>query len=560
MEERTESQAGTIPRGQGLGDEAPAEEAESARRGGEADLAREVGEALVAREAEPTPISTIVACSEARTAGEEVAREVASPRRRRGKRLVSPEAKKSRRGLTGEQRLLMLDAWQRSGLPAKDFSALVGVSPHTLYAWRKRFSEHGPAGLMNKPKGGPKGSRLPEVTKRSILMLKSGNPEYGTERISDLLVRGPGLGASPNAVARVLKEAGYELEEVKTSPHRDKKRRFERASPGDLWQTDLFTFVLKRQNRRVYLVAFLDDHSRFVVGFGLHASASTELVLEVLRSAITSYGVPTEILTDNGPQYVSWRGKSKFTKELEKHGIKQVVARPKRPQTLGKAERLWGTLWRECVERAVFLDLEDARRRVAFFFDHYNFHRPHRGIGGLVPADRFFSAAPEVLSMLQSRVAQNALELARGGVPKQPFYLTGQVGGKQFSVHAAGERVYLSRPDAEREEIELVAPGEQELVDTESADAEPGHEVTTGSTSPVTPVTPAGPAAAVELTLEHERAPTPGVSALDDALAALRENLASARAEAEPVVPESAPSTVAPISSTPDEAPEVDDE
>jgi transposase InsO family protein len=558
MEERTESQAGTIPRGNGLGDEAPAEETESARRGGETELALEEGEAPVALEAAPTPISTIVACSEARPTGEEVAREVASPRRRRGKRLVSPGAK-SRRGLTGEQRLLMLDAWQRSGLPAKDFAALVGVSPHTLYAWRKRFSEHGPAGLMDKPKGGPKGSRLPEVTKRSILMLKSGNPEYGTERISDLLARGPGLGASPNAVARVLKEAGYELEEVKTSPHRDKKRRFERAKPGELWQTDLFTFVLKRQNRRVYLVAFLDDHSRFVVGFGLHASASTELVLEVLRSAITSYGVPTEILTDNGPQYVSWRGKSKFTKELEKHGIKQVVARPKRPQTLGKAERLWGTLWRECVERAVFLDLEDARRRVAFFFDHYNFHRPHRGIGGLVPADRLFSAAPEVLAMLQSRVAANALELARSGVPKQPFYLTGQVGGKQFSVHAAGERVYLSRPDAERAEIELVAPGEQELVDAESADAEPGHEVSTGSTSP-TPVTPAGPAAAVEQALEHERAPAPGASVLDDALAVPWENLASSRTEAEPVAPESAPSTALPAPSTSDDAPEVDDE
>jgi hypothetical protein len=246
-----------------------------------------------------------------------------------------------------------------------------------------------------------------------------------------------------------------------------------------------------------------------------------------LRSAIASYGAPTEILTDNGPQYVAWRGKSKFSKELEKYGIKQVVARPKRPQTLGKAERLWGSVWRECVERAVFLDLEDARQRLAFFFDHYNFHRPHRGIGGLVPADRFFSAAPEVLATLQSRVAENALELARGGVPKRPFYLTGQVGGKQFSVHAAGERVYLSRPDAEREEIELVAP-----VDGAPQDVSRVEEATAESTA-VSPVTPAGPAAAVEQALEHERAPSPGASALDEAMAALRENLASARASAE---------------------------
>src|SRR5262245_39573793 len=43
---------------------------------------------------------------------------------------------------------------------------------------------------------------------------------------------------------------------------------FERARPNQLWQTDLFTFMLKRQNRRVYLVAFMDDHIRFIVGYG----------------------------------------------------------------------------------------------------------------------------------------------------------------------------------------------------------------------------------------------------------------------------------------------------
>ena len=99
--------------------------------------------------------------------------------------------------------------------------------------------------------------------------------------------------------------------------------------------------------------------------------------------------------------------------ELEKRGIKQIVATPRRPQTLGKIERFWGTLWRECLESAVFIDLGDARRRIGLFIDHYNFQRPHQGIDGLVPADRFFGAASEVKRTLQARVAANALELAR---------------------------------------------------------------------------------------------------------------------------------------------------
>src|SRR5437762_10446080 len=61
--------------------------------------------------------------------------------------------------------------------------------------------------------------------------------------------------AGPTAVARVLHEAGFHGVEVPTKPHPDKVRHFERARPNQLWQTDLFTFILKRQNRRVYLVA-----------------------------------------------------------------------------------------------------------------------------------------------------------------------------------------------------------------------------------------------------------------------------------------------------------------
>ena len=356
--------------------------------------------------------------------------------------------------------MLLLDTWQRSGLPAGDFAALVGVSKHTLYAWKKKFDADGPAGLLDQPRGGPKGSRLPDLTRRAILLLKQAHPDWGCQRISDTLQRGPALPASPSAVARALHEAGYELEEVPTRPHPDHVRHFERAAPNQLWQTDLFTFVLKRQNRRVYLVAFMDDHSRFLVGYGLHASQSAALVLEVLRAAITSYGTPQEVLTDNGSQYVTWRGTSAFAKECAKRGIRQVVAAPRRPQTLGKVERFWGTLWRECLGAAVFVDLGDAQKRLGLFIDHYNFQRPHQGIGGLVPADRFFGAASEVKRTLQARVAANALQLARHGLPKAPFYLTGQVAGLPFSVHAEGERVILTKAAGPRQEIDLTAAAE----------------------------------------------------------------------------------------------------
>ena len=385
----------------------------------------------------------------------------ARTRRRKTRLLVRPE-EVARQAFNPQQRLLLLDTWQRSGLPAKDFSALVGVSPHTLYKWKRLFAERGPEGLIDQRRGPRRGSRLPEVTKRTILMLKQAHPDWGCQRISDALLRGPALSASAQAIARVLREAGYESAWEPTRPHRAKPRRFERARANQLWQTDLFTFMLKRQNRRVYLVAFMDDHSRFVVSYGLHASASTALVIEALEAGIANYGPPEEILTDNGPQYVTWRGKSHFTKQLEKRGIRQLVAKPKRPQTLGKVERFWGTLWRELLETAVFVDLADARQRIGHFLDYYNFQRTHSGIDGHVPADRFFGAAAEVRRTLAERVAANALDLARQGHPKSPFYVTGQVSGQSFSVHSQGERLVLTRDGQPREEIELAHPAPEE--------------------------------------------------------------------------------------------------
>jgi hypothetical protein len=216
--------------------------------------------------------------------------------------------------------------------------------------------------------------------------------------------------------------------------------------------------------------------------------------------------------------YVTWRGKSAFTKELEKRGIRQVVAAPRHPQTLGKIERFWGTLWRECVEAAIFLDLGDAQRRIGLFIDHYNFQRPHRGCGGLVPADRFFGAAPEVLRTLKARVAANALALARHGTPPAPFYLTGQVGGQPFSLHAEGERVILTGAEGTRKEIDLAPPAPRP-----NPPAPAGAQPATAAALPE-PLCPQGIVVGMHPG-DVQDPPRPGTSPLDEGLRRASETL-----------------------------------
>ena len=79
---------------------------------------------------------------------------------------------------SARQRLLILDAWTRSGLSATDFASICQVPASTLYEWRRRFMEDGPAGLENKPRGPGRGSKLDSVTRRAILMLKGQNPDW----------------------------------------------------------------------------------------------------------------------------------------------------------------------------------------------------------------------------------------------------------------------------------------------------------------------------------------------------------------------------------------------
>jgi transposase InsO family protein len=387
------------------------------------------------------------------------------------KRGKGSEEKGAKESFKPQQRLLILDIWERSELPAKEVAPLVGITPHTLNEWKKRFDQYGPAGLEDKQRGRPiLGSRLPEPTQRAILLLKRRNPDWGVDRIQNVLLRGEGFAASSGAIQRVLVEAGYQVEAAPTKRHPEPRAKsFERARPNQLWQTDLFTFTLKRENRRVYLVVFLDDCSRYVVGHGLHASSTAAVVQEVLESAIANFGPPEEILTDNGPQYHSWRGKSAFTKLLERRGIRHLVSRPRHPQTLGKVERFWGTLWRECVQEAVFNGMEDARRRLAHFMDHYNFQRPHQGIDGLVPADRYFSAESEVRKTLEERVEQNALDWARHGEPRKNFYLTGRVGDEGISLHGEGGKVILTRDGGTREEVDLQVTGKREHPEEDQA-------------------------------------------------------------------------------------------
>jgi transposase len=151
-------------------------------------------------------------------------------------------------------------------------------------------------------------------------------------------------------------------------------------------------------------------------------------VLETYRRGIAEYGVPKEMLTDNGRQYTNWRGKTRFEREMKKDRVKHIRSRPHHPMTLGKIERFWKSILGEFLQRAQFDSFEQAVERTAFWVKYYNYKRPHQGIGGLCPADRFFEIAHDLKKTLEKGVEENVLELALARPPGGSFLYGGPHG------------------------------------------------------------------------------------------------------------------------------------
>jgi len=318
------------------------------------------------------------------------------------------------------------------GIPVAILAEETGANAGSIYEWCRSYREQGESGLQGKRNRDKENSSV--VLKERITSFKKDNPEFGVKRISQFFKRIFFLPASPETVRRTLHREGLMKPASKPRRNPQKPRFFERATPNQMWQSDIFTFRLLGAN--AYLIGFMDDYSRYMVGLGLYRSQTAEHVLEVYRRAAADYGVPKEQLTDNGRQYANWRGKTRFQRELQKDKVHHIRSTPHHPQTLGKIERFWKTIWDEFLCRAQFDSFEAAQERVKYWLKYYNHQRPNQGIEGLCPADRFFEIRNEVKDLMKKGIEENVLELALRGKPKDPFYMVGRLGEKSVVIQA----------------------------------------------------------------------------------------------------------------------------
>jgi transposase InsO family protein len=362
-------------------------------------------------------------------------------------------AKKTKFRFAPEVRLKAVRLRLEEGFSLEDVCAEIGVGTSALNRWVSLYRQFGEAGLQTKVPGS-RPARLPAAITDKIIELKQEHPTFGIKRISQLLRRCFFLPASPETVRQRLHKA--DLMPESTPPKKrniTRPRFFERATPNQMWQTDIFTFRLG--GRYAYLIAFMDDYSRFIVGADLFRGPTADAVIEVYRVAAGEYQPPKEMLTDNGRQYTSWRGTSRFEAELQKDRVAHFKSRPHHPMTLGKIERFWETIWQEFLCRAQFDSFDAARERIKIWIKYYNHKRPHQGIEGLCPADRFFEIQTQLRSTIEAGIQENLLELALRGKPQAPFYMVGRMDGQSVVLRAEKGKLKLSVSDQQNHEQEL---------------------------------------------------------------------------------------------------------
>jgi transposase InsO family protein len=306
------------------------------------------------------------------------------------------------------------------------------VSVASLRRYYRTCRQHGFEALL------PKGRRdaglpqafSPEVLQRAIA-LREQQPERTTPMLAEILRR-EGQTVNPHTLATHLRQAGKTRRQLRGQPA--PTRRFERDQVNALWQSDttqgpwLPDPSRVSQKRRTHLIAFLDDHSRFVPYGEFFFDEALPRLERVLKVALLRRGVPEAVFVDNGQIFNA----TQFRAACATLGIEVIFATPYHPEAKGKIEKFWHLVQESFypeVAASQLTHLELLNQSFWAWLERIYHARPH-GETGQPPLERFLagaaagglrSADPETLRLAfqwrtQRRVSRQATLSLQGNV------------------------------------------------------------------------------------------------------------------------------------------------
>jgi transposase InsO family protein len=312
-----------------------------------------------------------------------------------------------------------------AGVPVTEVSERFGVSRQSVHAWVRRYQQDGLAGLADRsrrPKSSP--AQVSGEVEAVVCEMRREHARWGPVRIAHELKR---AGASPvpsrMSVYRVLVRHGL-IEPSSRKRPKDSYVRWERDEPMALWQLDIVGGAFLADGTEAKIVTGVDDHSRYCVIASVVTRATGRAVCLAFAAALQRFGVPGEVLSDNGKQFTDRFGKGGevlFDRICRDNGIKHRLTQPRTPTTTGKIERFHGSLRRELLNDAVpFTDLAAAQAAIDGWVSEYNTTRPHQALGMATPADRFSTDRAKAEEKLLPVRLPAVLALSAAATPASP--------------------------------------------------------------------------------------------------------------------------------------------
>jgi len=270
-----------------------------------------------------------------------------------------------------------------------DIANVQGISVRRVQQLYSSYRKNGVMPMLKKP-GRPKS---PEITEheRSVILAA-----YERFRMCacylEQVISSYGVRINHRRIHEVLREEGLAVSE----PRKQRRRkwiRYEREHSNSLWHTDWHQIEDPRWKGR-WLIAYEDDASRLITGFGVYGTLTSEYSVDVLDGAIKKYGKPASIISDHGSTFYAVesvareKGLTVFERYLLRNKIRFITGRIDHPQTNGKIEK--------------FFDIFEKKVKfvpsIEEFMKWYNGIRPHGALDlkrVQTPEQAFYEKMPQ---------------------------------------------------------------------------------------------------------------------------------------------------------------------
>lgn len=280
-----------------------------------------------------------------------------------------------------EQREEVLLAFLNGEIDKQKAADLLGCTKRTIENYRCSYRQKGKTGLIDHRKSNYR--KLTENDKARIKQFKERDRWRSARNIRDEL----NLNVTETTVGNVLRAVGLSKQNLK----RVKAiQRFEADYPNQMWQTDIMGKIDFPNIGILYLIATLDDYSRFVPAGRWFRTQGKMNVFQIWYESLARWGVPEKMLQDEGSQYKARTrfGSADYQWYAHALGIELIWAH--RAQTKGKIERFWGFVQDDFVPAIIKAKtVEEVNGSWNIWLARYNYTFKSRYFGGITRASRY---------------------------------------------------------------------------------------------------------------------------------------------------------------------------